>query len=460
MISSLSSKTFDRLQTVLTSRSPIIWLTYGVNEGQSVGGAMAKGMLRSLRSEQASARIVLLDADGAEGVESVAEVVVDMLGNIPTKDSGDDTEFWLSLGELSVPRVVTNDALNQHFSSALAPPQSTVLSSEHMLSGKGEDGALVFTPIPHSGEPLAATDVDMQVLYASVDASTTTTLSATTTLSVVAGPILAVGSDLPADFIGQNAVAYAPSAFDTRIQTPITLGTFSPSDVDLSTLVAMLPSLATALDTVSDVGKVQSGEHVVLLPAPQEFVRAVCELRQALGFQLTVIAETDQQTSELAHQWTLGRGKVISSTDTMAVRALFRMGEPDLVIAQAFSPLSRESWRSMPSGSRFVLNDSNITGHLDTLPLSHGVSFLLSGVETMYKRRKHLLGDLSRRTIEFIQEHGISWTPIVCDIETFTDLRAAEKHDVVIRYGYGVSSVLVRSMLITQRTFSPHTNLQ
>lgn len=445
MINSLSSKTFDQLKAVLAGKSPVIWLTFGVNEGQSVAGAMAKGMLRTLRSEQASARIVLLDADNAESLAAVTDALLQAFDDVPTKDSGKDTELWLHHGELHIPRVVANETLNAHFSAALAPPQPAILNSEHALSGKAEDGALVFTTYTEK-QSLDATDVEMQIMYASVEADVASKASAA--LSIVAGPIRTVGSGLPTDFVGQNAIAYAPSAFDTTLKAPISVGAFY-SDIEVSSLVALLPSLAKAMNAVSDVGNAQAGEHVVLLPASQDFVRAVYELRQAIGFKLTIIVESEQQRSELANQWTLGPGEVFLSSDNTAVRTMFSSGKPDLVIAQNFSAFSQESWRSMPPGSRFILNDSTVTGHLDALPFSNGVSFQLSGVETMYKRRRHLLGDLLQRTIALIKNYNIAWIPVVRDIESFTDLRASPQaqgsaQNTVIQYNYGVSSLLVR----------------
>ncbi|GIZ48088.1 hypothetical protein CKM354_001116100 [Cercospora kikuchii] len=454
LLTELSEKTFDRLKLVLTGNNPIIWLTEGVNEGDSVAGGMSQGLLRVIRSEQASARILLMDLAKDEDVKSVAAAITSVLGKVPTKASGDDSEFWLQNGVLNVPRVLPNGSLNGHFSAELASPQPSLLSPGQNLTGKIENGALVFEAQDENAlAELSEYDVEMTVQYASVEAASAS--RADVAQSVVTGVIQKVGCKLDAALVGQDAVAYASSPFSTVLRVPISAGTLY-SGVGATSLVATLPYLAKAVDSVLDVGKVQGSDHVVLLPAQQSFVAAVRELQKALDFKLTTIVDSERQKSELAP----GNQEVLLASDSRAIRSLFTNHKLNLVVAQDFSPFSQEIWRSMPASSRFVLNDSTIDGSLDTVPLSKGVAFLLSGVKSMAKHRPAALGDLLARTMEFMKKHQISWTPSVFETEELSSSNqlfaqgSGSLSNNVLKFEPGSSSIMVKSSA-QKLSFSP-----
>ncbi|EED19830.1 polyketide synthase, putative [Talaromyces stipitatus ATCC 10500] len=450
LVSSLAEDTFERLKTVLTGSNPVVWLTSGVNEGSCVSGGMSQGLLRAIRSEQASAKILLLDADTTEDITSIGEAILSKLGHIATKDSGADTEYWLQNGILKIARVLPNELLNAHFSANLAPPQLAVLTSENALSGRIVNGELVFQSQSwNNSRVFAEWDVELQVQYASFNkADLQAPISG---ISIVAGPIKAVGSSLDESFVGRNAVAYAENPFCTVCTAPVSVGAFY-SDFEAPALVATLPSLAQAINAVLDVGKVQANERVLLLAAPHDFVAAVAELKQVLGFQLTVIVESEQERQGLALRSGLPSHELLLAPEVKTIHSLLGgsgSSKPDLVVSHDFSPFSQEVWRAMPPASRFILNDTTIDGSLDALPFSKGVSLLLSGVRNLYKTRPSALGDLLTRTMSFMKEKKILWKPKIYDIGAISDVREFSlgqgiMENAVIKYDYDHSSVKVQ----------------
>lgn len=79
----MSSKrgTFEAVKVVLNSGARILWLTQGVKQGRTASAGMAEGLLRTLRSEQAAARIVLLDADSGVKPGDVGRAITSKLAN-------------------------------------------------------------------------------------------------------------------------------------------------------------------------------------------------------------------------------------------------------------------------------------------------------------------------------------------------------------------------------------------
>lgn len=102
---SLTENDFSGLKAILASGSGLLWLTQGVREGVSAEGGLAEGFLRVIRSEQASARTILLDVDNAESIESVAQAIVNKVDALSGLSSSSDTEFWLHQGVLRIPRL-------------------------------------------------------------------------------------------------------------------------------------------------------------------------------------------------------------------------------------------------------------------------------------------------------------------------------------------------------------------
>lgn len=450
-ITSLTEKTFDILKSILTSGTPTIWLTSGVNEGINITGGMSQGFLRAIRSEQASAKVLLIDVNLEESPEAIGKAVFDKLGHISTKDSGADTEYWLQNGVLNIARVLPNEPLNTQFSANLAPAEQTSLPESRALSGKFVDGKLVFQS--QNLDQLTPDGVELQVQYASLER---TDLQAHASgLAIVAGPITTVGSGLDGSFVGGKAVAYAPNSFDTVLRAPISLGA-SYSDVEESELLATLPSLAKATNTVLDVAKVQANEHVLLLPAPTPFVKAVNELKRAHSFRLSVIAATNEEKEALVRESGVSSSEVLLAPEIGPIRSILEGSEsdrPNVVISHDFTALGRDVWRYMPAASRFILNDSAIEGGPDTLPFLRGVSFLPSGISNLYKRQPAALGDLLRRTIAFMAEHKISWNASVHDVSELNDLATFTRNEqsgqnLVLKYDHGHSSIMVRPRFI------------
>lgn len=130
MLSHLQANNFEIVKGVLCSGKPIIWMTAGVNEGKSIFGGMVQGFLRALRSEQATAKILLMDMDTNESMEYAACFVRRKLGEITTKDSGHDTEFYLREGVSQICRIVPNDLLNEQFAPVQKPAEQAILPAD------------------------------------------------------------------------------------------------------------------------------------------------------------------------------------------------------------------------------------------------------------------------------------------------------------------------------------------
>ena len=447
LLSLLDLETFDALKTILCSGATIVWLSAGVQEGKSVFGAMSQGFLRAIRSEQAMAKITLLDVDTDETVGSIVDAILSHVGTTATKDSGADTEFWLHNGITQVNRVIPSNVLNDQFSASLEPAEEALLPAGKAYRGKAAGGELLFLPNSlREQSELGAYEVDIQVESSEFEKSDLQTR--TESPRIVAGKILKVGNCLDPSLVGQDTVAYTTEAYSTIIRLPRDLCTLF-THLEATDLVATLPNLCKAVNAILDTAKVHETEHVLLLDAPLTIVRAFTSLGGVLGIKFTIVVESEKDKQDCIAKFKLTPEAVMLTSDVKAICALVsknRDGGPTAVIAHDFSYLSQEVWRFMPPMSRFILNEGVIREAPDALPFKRGASFLSTSIATLYKRDANLLGYLLQRTLGFLKEHNDAMTqkPAVYDISSPQPTATTPNDNCVVTYNYGRSSVKVR----------------
>lgn len=381
----------------LCSGRPIIWLTAGVNEGMSIFGGMTQGFLRAIRSELPSARILHLDVDTKESMESVATFVQSKLGKIVTKDSGSDTEFYLKEGITHIGRIVPNEPLNNAHFGLQRPLESTTLPPHIPLKGTFVEGELVFAPSrSHGSFDMHPDEVELQVNY-----SETQTLSQDPLL--VIGTAVSLGASVDQGLRDQRVIAYTKDSYCTHVRVPAT-SCMACGDLDAAYLLTVLPCFCKAVNALIRSAKVQNQEHVLLLPAPLPVVWSTTMLSRVIGFKLTIVADTSATRGSLFSKFQLPSEAVILSQDVDALMQR-KSDVPIVVVAHEFSALSQSIWRSMPPMGRFVLNDTTIHQAPDVLPLTRGASFITTNIETLYKRARDLMFEVLRLSLDLFKKN-------------------------------------------------------
>lgn len=102
---------------LLRSAKPIVWVTRGANQGDSIDSGLPQGFLRAIRSEASDVRIGLVDADNEVSNDVVAALVRYQLSTLKATDgrASDqrDVEYWLDKdSRVLVPRLEPAEALN------------------------------------------------------------------------------------------------------------------------------------------------------------------------------------------------------------------------------------------------------------------------------------------------------------------------------------------------------------
>ncbi len=449
-LSSLRDEVFDALKTILCSGSSTVWLTTGVIQGKAIFGGMSQGFLRAVRSEQAAAKIALLDVDVDESFDAIGQTLRDKLQDVKTKNSGEDTEFWLHQGVVHVSRILPNVTLNDQFGIEEDATEESVLPAKTALGGKIVDGELSLCSSSLVEHELAADEVQIQVNASEFQADDLQSNHGTP--RIVVGKILSVGKGVDTAKIRQVIVTYTDAAYSTIVRASQSMCA-SAEGFDITTLAATLPNLCRAVNCTIKAGNVQGGAGVLVLPMPLPILGAIAGLSRAFGFRITVVVNTEKEKEDCVFKLQVPSGSIYLAEEIEAIRSLVsghaRNG-PSTVIADNFLPLSREIWRFMPAMGRFVLNDSPVDENPDAVPFRKGPSLIPTSIAALYKQNPNstgevlcaALGVLREHRGLLVHEHEVQDIGALKDVKTISESFASLKNGVV-GYSYGESPVKV-----------------
>ncbi|KAH8196090.1 hypothetical protein TruAng_009746 [Truncatella angustata] len=426
ILASTTEKIWDSIKKILQSGKPIVWVTRGANQGKSVASGIPQGFLRAVRSEALSSKIVLVDADEETSFELTAALVQNKLSTVGSQEPGTDLEFWLTKGSsVLVPRLETNDTLNQRF-FADNNQQIATASTKESYKGKIVDNEVLFETLLSSviAPELAPLEAEIQVTFAELSKEDLSA-RAVDRVRIITGTIIRTGSDLEASLRGKTVVAFTKKTFETRAISSI----FSViDDADLSSpAAAILPHLTKAVNAVLVAGNSSVNDHVLVLPSTSHFEQAVAKLGTYVGFQ---VSKAPKDVSKLQ--------QLLGSLDG-----------PTIVVADAHSALVSEAWRAMPRGSKFVLSDVPTDDLLDLRPFARAVTLHICGVSDGFDYNPVALKKALEVSVALLAKLGPSAGPSL-DIEELSNLdnarsRIVEINSGVLSINYGQSKIKTRN---------------
>jgi hypothetical protein len=399
LLSGLSDQSFEALKSLIRANLPTVWLTRGVRQGACVFGGMVQGFLRVIRSEQASARVVQLDVDQEEQPADVAEGLLSVLRDAPTKDSGKDTEFWLHKGIMNIARVVPNHQLNTEW----APPASLVshvsevkqLPDGIRLKSSIVDGQLRLTyDEPEPSSALGADEIEIQVLASELQTTPNNPV-------VVSGRVLRCGSAVRADVAaGDQVIGYTTESLTTVVRTACYIRWDNSTNSDMTTILASVAALSKVVNMCVTTTSVSSSDQILALPGPAPTLHALVWLGKAMQWDVSLLARSPEEQQEYISEFNIDNGSVLLADD---IRTSVR--EKDrrwVILAHDFSTLSQEVWRQLPARSVFVLNEALLDSAPDPLPFSRGASFMPTSVTTLHTAAA---SEVLQRALDLVQKY-------------------------------------------------------
>ncbi|KAI1751035.1 hypothetical protein F4782DRAFT_201506 [Xylaria castorea] len=401
---------FEAVKEILTSGVAVLWLTQGARQGHpalfSGVAGMAEGLLRVIRSEQAAAKVVLLDIDEAEDPRDVCRAIIHTIGSTATKDSGHDTEFWLHQGTMFISRVHPHDNLNRDIGRN--QPQRVPLNGPLKLVSKTADGQFVFEP-QGRGEPAPLDDDQVEIEALASEWPSYSPGSQT----LVLGTVTRISSSVNQQLTGKSAMTFAYDTLQTVFPTSAyaILGDWC-REVSPENVVRAMASLCPLINLCLVSAKLERGDTIISLPGPEQSIKMLVKLANVMGWRLNVVAQTEEDRELYASHIGLHGSHILHTQDTSSVNTLIR-NERDssssrsvTVLAHNLNThLAQEVWRHIPASGRFLLLDEMpLDIALDPVPFSRGASFVPSSLKYL-RESVNATSSLLTKSLDLLEAH-------------------------------------------------------
>ncbi|KAI1132340.1 polyketide synthase [Nemania abortiva] len=399
LLTTITEEEFVDLQRILVAATSALWVTRGdLTNGRSPAHAMTCGLLRVLRSEQASLTATVLDI----GDETTPAVMIDLIRSLIAKQiHGEpvESEYFSSSGKVLIGRLVSHDIINKTYGSAKGEVLSTAFDPKARLAGRLQSGKVVFEALEEA--PLAPEEVEVNVAASGLDVEGVAVVSGTeftTDFShEISGTVNKVGSEVTGLLPGDRIVAFSSDKFSTfqRVHHFLTQK-LEPTE-NYNTMASLPMYYAAALYCLDRLAHLKRGETVLVLPGSGHAVTAIVKVAQALGGAPIVAVRAAPEAELVAKQSGLSREQVVHWSAVEKYAA-------DVVIAPSAcdSAIVREAWRRMTPFSRFVSCDAREASSyaaLDAVPTRHGAIFIAFNITSFLEKTK-LVGDLLRQIVE------------------------------------------------------------
>lgn len=437
---------FQAIKNILTSGVRSVWLTQGVRQGRSASAGMAEGLLRTVRSEQAAARIVQLDIDFNEKAEDVGKAIIDKLETAGTKDAGDDTEFWLHNGILHISRVYPKGS-NQGADDVEIKP----LPLGRPFRMKTVDDQYMFE-VEDKQPILSETEVEIQILASEFG-------STSGSQRLTCGDVVRAGSTVDRSLVGKRVIYFARDDLQTVGRTSAYALVDKSKAPSAEILLQIMAPLYPVVNACLINARLAQGDRVILLPGPEGFTSVLATLAKAVGWNLNIFVTTSEEREQWLSKFALNPEHVLLCKDAETVLNL--MSEHDkksssgktTVIAHDWTSLGEEVWRCIPGRCQFLVNNPSIDVAPDSLPFTRGATFISSNLKSVFECPTSS-ADLLRRVLEILKAHPevlISspfQRPEILEIDeamaSFSDSQQGSLNTVV-RFSYGEKQVQVEA---------------
>jgi NADPH:quinone reductase-like Zn-dependent oxidoreductase len=466
LLSSLTAKEFDAIQTITTTSTSVLWITAGgLLDGKNPEHAMAQGLARSLSSEQATLDFRTLDVDLenvstiqiARAVARIARLQAAAATGAP-EESLREREFVLSNGHVFVSRLVRDEELNSAFVES-SEPEPTVFSPEQRMVGKiWTKGKVVFEQ-QQQVEDSVSNELDPSHVEVRVQVSglaregvlAITGADYPTTFSFeIGGVVTNVGPGLTDFKPGDRVFGFHTDRLASHQTVPASLlHKLNPKD-DLATAVSLLAAYANALYGLDVLAKVQPNETVLVLHNTGSSGVAVAKVAQVKGAIPYVVVETDEESAYLQERLGLDEKQIIrGSHGSVSARLAKLTGDhgADVVFSAGSSvdpSAAREAWRCIARFGRFVdagRKDVLGRGAIDVVPVARSASYLPFDLLDVYEVRPDVLSRLLPTIVDLFHK---GWIDAPAPVESI-DLGDLDKAVSTFSEAFGAVKPVIRN---------------
>ncbi|KAF5869444.1 putative polyketide synthase protein [Botrytis fragariae] len=406
------------LQNYFKQATSVLWVTSGnLLEGKNPEFAMISGLARGLKVEDASLKLVMLDVDRA--LDPTESKDLDLLLSHEDRISNKtglhgDVEFRQKNGIVYISRVVPDEVLNEESKAKgsqqtstqevqLADVRSTPLKLA--IDKPGVLSTIHFQEDPDFTESLADDCVEIEVAYAGInnkDIAVVTGRHHSNTFSdECAGVITKIGAAVKDLKLGDRVYCQSFAKFGNFVRDKACFcKKLQPEDTFES--ASTLPiAFCTAIYGLIDLGRLRSGESVLIQSATGAVGLAAIQIARLCGAEIYATVGTKEKKEQLLKMgYGITEDHIFWSRDADSAQSLwdYTKGKGiDVILCSARGEMMHDYWRCIAPMGRFVeIGRTEILekGKLNLDVFQRTATFASFDLEVMSNLRPKVIGDL------------------------------------------------------------------
>lgn len=395
IFSDMSPEMYYKMKEVFLNSSSVLWV---LPEKAHPDASMIRGLLRTLRLELPSVKLVLLEAPlDSHGASAVAQLVQHIMRD-PNSAIRLEQEYVLIDNTLHVPRLQLVEAAQEIFAMEAGVPIKSEQkvwqenrTLEMTIDAVGSPDSICFKQ-SHASEPasLGEDEIIVEVEAAGVNFIDLLLVLGSLPWSTPglegAGVVTHCGSRVSDLQVGDRVFyAVEKAGMATSVMMPSKCAHRIPAGLDAASAASMPIAYSTAILSLVEVGRLQKGDSVLIHSASGAAGQACVQIAQDIGAQVFVTAGTPEKREFLAHTYGIPPSQMFSSrTSEFKQGILQATGNRgvDVVVNCLSGHLLQQTWDLIAENGRFLEIGKKDLLDNSYLPMRHfvrNVSF--SGID-------------------------------------------------------------------------------
>ncbi|KAI9640185.1 hypothetical protein NHQ30_011422 [Ciborinia camelliae] len=423
-LANLDASNFSILQKTIMSSQGIIWpVRSAYTESQSPDSNMAIGMARSIRSE-ILLKFVTLDVSLESTNESNANSIFEVLKSAFHLDLP-DMEYQERGGQLMVPRVVNDTAMNQFVhqktneSSApiLQPFKQRERPLKMAIKTPGALDSLYFLDDAVVGNSMPENEIEIEVKATSMNFKDIMIASGQLQSKYIgvecSGIISRIGSAVTHLTVGDRVAAMSEGAYSTYTRCLGTSAQKIPHSMTFEDAATIPVIYCTAYYSLFDLARLEKGERLLIHAAAGGVGQAAILLAQMIGAEIFATVGSVSKKEHLMKEYNLPEDHIFYSRDTSFSQAIkyATNGEGvDVIVNSLAGNALRETWDCLAHFGRFIeIGKRDITSNsrLEMSIFEHNAMFASVDLTIVAAERPKIMKRLLTDVFDLITKRSI-----------------------------------------------------
>lgn len=401
-----SPETFDAFKSTLLQRNGLLWV---LPENCPPEAESIRGLLRTLRHETEAKNLLLLEnipctSDGALAVTHVTRRLRDL--ELARAAGIKDQDFFYRAGKLYLPRFRQLTGARDVFAAEAGTPVRKVQniwqgdeSLEMTVDTAGSPDSIYFRKNDVKKDPLGDDEVLIRVEAVGINFRDLLLVLGSIPWTRPgfegAGVVVQTGSGVtnlqPGDRVFYGALA--GGAFSTYTRIPSWRGCRIPDDMSTVDAASISVAYCTAIFAIMRIGRLRSGETVLIHAASGAVGQACIVLAQHIGARIFATAGSAAKRQFLHETFGIPAEDIFSSRTAEFRESILCATDGngvDVIVNSLSGSLLQETWTLIGDFGRFVeigKRDFLQNNYLGMRPFDRNVTFSGVDLRTLFMRR-------------------------------------------------------------------------